>query len=75
MSAYFTQPMHPDFHSNKTEAIAEILTLHSHQGVFLKKLTVVIQQGPTGEEVALLTVAATKCPKEGYVSFEPPETR
>jgi len=71
VAAYFTERRGPAFCGKYCESIAEILTLCSHQGVFLKKLTVVVQRGEDGkEEVGVLTVDGTKCSKDGYLAFE-----
>jgi hypothetical protein len=71
IAASYTEMRLRDVHnSKKTPAIADVLTLHAHQGVFLKKLTVAIDCDADGTQQAnTFWIEETKRSRDGYLSY------
>jgi len=68
IAAAYTDKMSPAFHSvKKIPAIADVLTLHAHQGVFLKKLTVEIELDDAEKgHASVFWIESTTRSSEGY---------
>lgn len=70
IAASYAEMNETSVHSGKKDLpIADVLTLHAHQGVFLKKLTIAIDFDEQGDSAAnCFWVSGTRRPTDGYVA-------
>lgn len=71
IAAAYTDSLSPGAHSEKkVPAITDVLTLHAHQGVFLKKLVITLHRDDSGQDqVNTFWIGATKRSQEGYLPY------
>jgi len=71
VAAAYTDLAKVKHHSEKkTPAIADVLTLHGHQGVFLKKLIVGVNEIDGELDLRPMWIDGTTRPRDGYFSYE-----
>jgi hypothetical protein len=71
IAAAYTDSLFPGAHSEKKiPAITDVLTLHAHQGVFLKKLVITLDRDDSGQDqVNTFWIGATNRSQEGYLPY------
>ncbi len=71
VAAAYTDRADIKHHSKKkTPAITDVLTLHGHQGVFLKKLIIGIDETDGQLDLSAMWIESTTRSREGYFSYE-----